>query len=50
MALLVEWEAAVAEAAAAREAAAREAATATPDSRVADGQSKLFDPGIRLCV
>ena len=40
----------MAEAAAAREAAAREAATATPDSRVADGHSKLIDPGVSLCV
>ena len=47
---VVEWEATVAEAAAAREATAREAAIATPDSRVVDGQSKLFDPGITLCV
>ena len=35
-----EWEAEVA----AREAAAQEAAIATPDGRVAYGQSKVFDP------
>ena len=36
-----EWEAEVA----ARDAAAQEAAIATPDDRVASGQSKVFDPG-----
>ena len=35
-----DWEAEVA----AREAAAQEAAIATPDGRVAYGQSKVFDP------